>query len=117
MGRMFGVIRPTRPIASWTVAVPNAASLPATSASARWMFRYTTPISYMSLPFLRERGGEARVDAPRVAFVDLGALGRRQLRGPLDVAPGVVVVVARLGGGRVVRNDHLARQQAVVERD
>src|SRR5215831_14711307 len=116
MGRMYGWRSPVRPIASCTLAVPNAPSLAAISLSARRMLRYTTPISYMSASFRFQRCVEARIDAPRVAFVDLAARPGLD-RSRVDVAPGVVVMVA---GGRVDaahRADHLAREQDVVDRN
>ena len=71
-------------------------------------------VTSLSLRF--ERGVEARVDAPGVAFVDLLLLRRRQLRRRLDVALGVVVVVAGLGVDAAHGADHLAGEQDVLDR-
>src|SRR6202040_3145411 len=60
-----------------------------------------------------QRGIEARIDAPRVGFVDLAPLFRIDKRG-LDVAPGVIEVVSGLGIDAAYRADHLAREQDVV---
>ena len=68
------------------------------------------------LPLLLERRIEARVDAPGVALVDLLPSARRQLRRRLDVALGVVVVVAGLGIDAAHGADHLAGEQDVADR-
>src|SRR5208337_2456797 len=117
---MMGFIRPTRPIASCTVATPNAASASADARSARSILRRTTPSWVMacsSSAFGLQRLVETRIDAARVAFINLVALLRRQVDGRLDVAPGVVVVMAGLRVDPPHRADHFAGEQDVVDRD
>src|SRR5687767_7930292 len=104
---MMGFIRPTRPIASCTVATPNDASRSAAARSARTMLRLTMPIWYMSLASLLQCGVESRVDAACVAFVNLRALFSTE-PGRFDITFGVVVVVAGLWVHAAHRADHLA---------
>src|SRR5215217_725963 len=114
---MYGFIRPTRPIASCTVAEPKRLSCSTTARSARSILRLTIPSSYISLPLCFQSGVEPREHAPRVAFVDLVAIVADDDRRRLDVALGVVVVVAGLRIDAAHRADHLAREQDVVDRD
>src|SRR5687768_16090391 len=114
---MYGFSRPTRPIASCTVAEPKRASSSAAARSARTMLRFTTPSSYISLPLGFQRRIQAWEHAARVAFVDhLLLLGRQDRRG-LDVALGVVVIEARLRVDAAHGADHFAGEQDVLHRD
>jgi len=63
-----------------------------------------------------QRGVEPRIDAPRVAFVDLVPLPGGERAG-LDVALGVVVVMAGLGIDPAHRADHLRGEEDVVDRN
>src|SRR5208337_956055 len=113
-------MRPTRPMASWTVATPRAASASTEARSARWILRRTTPNSVMassSSSLGLQRPVEARIDAARVGFVDLVALIAGQVQRRLDVALGVVVMMAGLGIDAAHRADHFAGEQDVVDRD
>src|SRR6516165_7925345 len=114
---MYGFIRPTRPIASCTVAEPNGASRSTAARSARAILRLTTPISYISFPPCLERGVEPRKHPPRIAFVDLVPVVADDDRRRLDVALGVVVVMTGLRVDAAHSTDHLAREQDVVDRD
>src|SRR5450432_434691 len=112
---MYGFIKPTRPIASWTVAEPNLPSCSTAARSARTMLRLTIPSSYISLPLRFESGVQPRENAPRVALVDLVPVVAHDDRRGLDVAPGVIVVVARFRIDAAHRTDHLAGEQDVVD--
>src|SRR5450755_1884636 len=81
------------------------------------MLRLTIPSSYMSLPLRFESGVQPRENAPRVAFVDLVPIVADDDRRGLDVAPGVIVVVARFRIDATHRTDHLAGKQDVVDGD
>src|SRR5438105_12742616 len=114
---MPGFIRPTRPIASCTVAQPKRPSSSATARSARSMLRYTTPSSYISFPFRFQPRIQAREDTARVRFEDrMLVLGRKDRR-CVDVALRVVVVMASGRIDAAHRADHLAGEQNVLDRD
>src|SRR5438874_775559 len=100
-------------MAACMVAEPIFASASAGCASARLMLRWTIPISYMvvlldSFPALLQRCVQPRKHAPRVAFEDRVLVLRRQLLAGIDVALGVVVVVAGGGIDTAHSADHLA---------
>src|ERR1043165_9493799 len=112
---------PLRPIASWIVATPSPASRSMAARSARAMVRRTTPRGVLDMAILSPAPGAERlvepgVDAAHVALVDLLAVGRGQRGRRVDVAPGVVEVVAGLGIDAAHRTDHLGREQDVVDR-
>src|SRR6476660_8742931 len=119
---MYGLRRPTRPIASCTVADPNARSRSTASRSARTMLRYTTPSSYMTLSpdsaaLCLQYGVEPREHPARVALVHELALLLAQVGRRFDVAPGVVEVMAGLWIHAADRADHLGREQNVLDGD
>src|SRR4029077_9294173 len=60
---------------------------------------------------------ESRIDPARIAFVDLVALLGAEVPGCLDVALGVVIVVASLRVDPPDSADHFAGEQDVVDRD
>src|SRR3990172_7969413 len=114
-------MRPERPGASCRVATPNRESAATTPASGRWIWR--TAIELME-PFLSggpdsqaarlQRPVEPWIDAARVAFEDLAAICRSEVRGGLDVAPRVVIVEPCLRIDALHRAEHLGREQDVV---
>src|SRR5580658_2080309 len=111
---------PTRPIASCTVATPNCPSASTASRSARLILRLTTPSSVIasSLTASRlQRLVETRIDAPRVALVDLVALLGAEIARRLDIALGVVIMMSGLRVDPPDRADHFAGEQDIVDRD
>src|ERR1700691_743763 len=60
---------------------------------------------------------EPPIDPPRVAFVDLVAVLGTEIASRIDVALGVVIVMAGLRIDSPHRADHLAREQDVVDRN
>src|ERR1035438_2225188 len=72
-------MRPRRPMASWMVATPNAASALTSAWEARVMLRWTTPSSCMALcsswclaALLLEQSVQAGVDGAGVVLMDGG---------------------------------------------
>src|SRR5271166_1509677 len=70
-----------------------------------------------SAPSCLQRLVEPRIDPPGIAFVDLVAILGAEIGGRLDVALGVVVIVAGLRIDPPYRADHFAGEQDVVDRD
>src|SRR5438093_6860212 len=112
---MYGLSKPTRPIASCTVAEPKARKRSAASRSARSMLRYTTPSSYIavspSAALCLQCGIQPREHAASVALVDEEALFLGEVRRRIDVAPRVVVRVAGLRIDAAHRADHLGGEE------
>src|SRR5262245_4905414 len=90
IGRRSTPAKPTRPIASCTVAVPAAPSACTTAGSARSISR-TTTFRFISCSDL-----QPREDPLHVELEDLTPLGVGQV-GAFDVLAGVVVVLAGVG--------------------
>src|SRR5208282_3612949 len=111
---------PTRPIASCTVATPYRPSASTAARSARLTLRLTTPSSVIacsSSASRLQRLVETRINAPRVAFIDLMALLGAEIARRLDIALGVVVMMAGFRVDPPHRADHFAGEQDVVDRD
>src|SRR5690606_8540359 len=126
---MYGRMRPTRPIASWMVATPYFESSATSAGSGRSMRVRTIPRLFrrilfsswvVRVPVSETSGGEraiqARVDATRVPLEDLGSLRVVEVGRGVDVAPGVVEVVAGARVDAADRADHLAGEQDVLRR-
>src|SRR5699024_1908074 len=133
-------MRPTRPSASWTVATPKDRSRSTSSGSGRVMEVWTMPRSNMLPSFdskrrgvsrvradQRFRGGasaalgpqervETRVNSANVVLEDRGSLVGADLS-VIDVADGVIEVVAGFGIDGADRSDHLRSEEDVLRRD
>src|SRR4051794_2550924 len=99
-------MRPTRPMASCTVAEPKGASLSTAARSARLMLRLTIPSSVMVLSFTGRSPSTRRrawIDAARVALVDLVAVLGAQVLRRFDVALRIVEVMPGLRVDRAHR--------------
>src|SRR5271170_7251015 len=66
-----------------------------------------------STSFRFQRGVEARIEAPRVGFVDLVPLLWTDVRS-FDVAPGVIEIMPGFRVDAAYSADHFAREQDVV---
>src|SRR6516165_9596120 len=110
-------MRPTRPIASCTVAEPNWASRSTAPRFARLIFRLTTPRSVMLFSSCLQGQIETWVDAPCIALVNLVTILAAEVLCRLDIALRIVVVEAGLGIDPAHGADHLAGEQDVVDRN
>src|SRR6516165_11934634 len=110
-------MRPTRPIASCTVAEPNWASRSTAPRSARLIFRLTTPRSVMLFSSCLQCRIEMWIDAPCIAFIYLRAVLATEVMGRLAIALCIVVVDAGLRIDPAHGADHLAGEQDVVDRN
>ena len=112
IGRRCGPAKPRRPIASCTVAVPiapRASTVGAVGAVDR-------PDDDVAAAHARRPPSRRGEDAPDVGLEDLRAVLVGQVGG-VDVAAGVVVVVAGLGVDAPHRAHHLGGEQDVVGGD
>src|SRR6516165_498918 len=111
-------MRPTRPIASCTVAEPNCASRSTAPRSARLIFRLTMPSSVMALSSFCLQGRiKTWIDAPRIAFAYLRAVLAAEILCRLDIALRIVVVEAGFRIDPAHGADHLAGEQDIVDRN
>src|SRR6478735_6514923 len=116
-------MRPSLPMASWTVLTPKAERALTASSGARVMLVWTTPSSCIVAPFdgvspalPLEQGVKARIDGTCVVFVDGAEFGLVEAGG-VDVACRVVEMVARPRIDVPDRADHFGGKEDVLRGD